>query len=400
MVSLGHTEIWNTPKPALPTGLAAETNFGERSVALAWDDPLNPSITRWEYQMKQGPADWGDWLRVDPSDWSTTSYTVGNLTRGVTYQFKVQAVNWSGTAESEAVEVTLAGPPGPPEVTASEGHEKVVLSWTPGDANGSAIQRHELRYSGDGGTTWNPDWRTHSVRSDTIGNLINDTEYTFQMRARNEVDYSEVAEVRATPRHPIRGRAAVDFAEHRVDTVATYRFRAPASSAEVTYRLEVSDIEDSTHFELSAQGGLSFRVAPNFEAAGDANGDNLYGVWLEKAGRGRLRPLPEALRPPPPEAAECLEKDRDVLFTFYDFPAAHWVHLRTTNPIESTFATVRHRTRQTRGCGSRITTLTMVFKLATEAEKHWRRLNGHQLIPHLVDGDTFLDGELQLKEAA
>ena len=83
-----------------------------------------------------------------------------------------------------------------------------------------------------------------------------------------------------------------------------------------------------------------------------------------------------------PKAAECLEKDRDVLFTFYDFPAAHWRHLRTTNPIESTFATVRHRTRQTRGCGSRITTLTMVFKLAIEAERHWRRLNGHQLITH------------------
>lgn len=101
-----------------------------------------------------------------------------------------------------------------------------------------------------------------------------------------------------------------------------------------------------------------------------------------------------------PKACECLRKDRDVLFTFYDFPAAHWVHLRTTNPIESTFATVRHRTRQTKGCGSRITTLTMVFKLATEAQRNWRRLNRHQLITHLIDGDTFVDGELQLKDAA
>jgi len=101
-----------------------------------------------------------------------------------------------------------------------------------------------------------------------------------------------------------------------------------------------------------------------------------------------------------PKACECLRKDRDVLFTFYDFPAAHWVHLRTTNPIESTFATVRHRTRQTKGCGSRITTLTMVFKLATEAQRHWRRLNRPQLLTHLIDGDTFVDGELQLKDAA
>jgi len=101
-----------------------------------------------------------------------------------------------------------------------------------------------------------------------------------------------------------------------------------------------------------------------------------------------------------PKACECLRKDRDVMFTFYDFPAAHWVHLRTTNPIESTFATVRHRTRQTKGCGSRVTALTMVFKLATQAERHWRRLNSHKLITHLIDGDTFPDGVLQLKEAA
>ena len=88
------------------------------------------------------------------------------------------------------------------------------------------------------------------------------------------------------------------------------------------------------------------------------------------------------------------------MFTFYDFPAAHWVHLRTTNPIESTFATVRHRSRQTKGCGSRVTVLTMVFKLATQAKRHWRRLNSHQLITHLIDGDIFADGELQRKEAA
>ena len=101
-----------------------------------------------------------------------------------------------------------------------------------------------------------------------------------------------------------------------------------------------------------------------------------------------------------PKAWACLKKDEEVLFRFYDFPAAHWVHLRTTNPIESTFATVRHRTRQTKGCGARVTTLTMVFKLATEAEKHWRRLNSYSLITRLIQGDTFTDGELVLKEAA
>ena len=97
----------------------------------------------------------------------------------------------------------------------------------------------------------------------------------------------------------------------------------------------------------------------------------------------------------------CLKKDEEVLFRFYDFPAAHWVHLRTTHPIESTFATVRHRTRQTKGCDSRVTTLTIVFKLAIEAEKHGRRrLTSYSLITRLIQGDTFTDGELVLKEAA
>jgi transposase-like protein len=99
-----------------------------------------------------------------------------------------------------------------------------------------------------------------------------------------------------------------------------------------------------------------------------------------------------------PKAVECLVKDRDVLLTFYDFPAEHWVHLRTTNPIESTFATVRLRTVRTKGCGSRIACLTMVFKLAQCAEKQWRRLNGAALLPQVIQGVTFVDG--LKKEAA
>src|ERR1700760_2149865 len=93
------------------------------------------------------------------------------------------------------------------------------------------------------------------------------------------------------------------------------------------------------------------------------------------------------------KACECLAKDKEVLFTFYDFPAQHWPHLRTTNPIESTFATVRLRTHRTKGCGSRIATLTMVFKLGLEAQKHWRRLQGFELIPKVVTGVRFVDGE-------
>ena len=93
-----------------------------------------------------------------------------------------------------------------------------------------------------------------------------------------------------------------------------------------------------------------------------------------------------------PKAVECLVKDRDVLLTFYEFPAEHWVHLRTTNPIESTFATVRLRTARTKGCGSRTACLTMVFKLARCAEKRWRRLNGKERILEVIRGVRFVDG--------
>jgi putative transposase len=101
-----------------------------------------------------------------------------------------------------------------------------------------------------------------------------------------------------------------------------------------------------------------------------------------------------------PKVVECLTKDKDVLFTFYDFPAEHWMHLRTSNPIESTFATVRHRTRQTKGCGSRLATLSMVFKLAREAEQRWRRLNGHALLAEVIKGVKFVDGIKQRQSAA
>ena len=101
-----------------------------------------------------------------------------------------------------------------------------------------------------------------------------------------------------------------------------------------------------------------------------------------------------------PEAVECLKKDRDVLLTFYDFPAEHWIHLRTTNPIESTFATVRLRHRRTKGNGSRSACLAMVFKLCESAEKHWRLLNGATLLPEVIAGVQFINGEKPEKTAA
>jgi len=91
-------------------------------------------------------------------------------------------------------------------------------------------------------------------------------------------------------------------------------------------------------------------------------------------------------------AVTCLTKDRDALLTFYDFPAEHWDHLRTSNPIESVFATVRHRTVRTKGALSQDTARLMVFKLVTAAAKTWRRLKGENQLPKVVQGVTFTNG--------
>jgi transposase-like protein len=95
------------------------------------------------------------------------------------------------------------------------------------------------------------------------------------------------------------------------------------------------------------------------------------------------------------KATECLAKDRQELLTFYDFPAEHWVHLRTTNVIESVFATVRLRTDKTKGTGTRTACLTMVFKLMESASRKWRLLNGASHLGEVIAGSVFIDGEKQ-----
>lgn len=100
----------------------------------------------------------------------------------------------------------------------------------------------------------------------------------------------------------------------------------------------------------------------------------------------------EDYQPKYSKAVASLVKDREELLAFYDFPAEHWCHLRTTNPIESTFATIRLRHRRTKGNGSRIASLTMMFKLAESAAKRWRALNGSQLLPDVLEGKPFPNG--------
>ncbi|MCP4824623.1 MAG: IS256 family transposase [Shimia sp.] len=99
-------------------------------------------------------------------------------------------------------------------------------------------------------------------------------------------------------------------------------------------------------------------------------------------------------------AVKKLTKDRDVLLTFYDFPAEHWKHIRTTNPIESVFATVRNRTRKTKGCLNRKTALAMVYKLMMSAKKKWRKLNSPNRLPEVIQGVEFKDGLPQIQNAA
>ena len=101
-----------------------------------------------------------------------------------------------------------------------------------------------------------------------------------------------------------------------------------------------------------------------------------------------------------PKATDCLKKDRDVLLTFYDFPAEHGKHIRTTNPMESTFATIRLRHRRTKGNGTRKATLTMLFKLAESAAQHWRTFNGAELLIEVAKDTKFQDGQILTQVAA
>jgi putative transposase len=121
----------------------------------------------------------------------------------------------------------------------------------------------------------------------------------------------------------------------------------------------------------------------------------LHEIWMastRKNAEAALKAFADTYGAKYPKAVECLEKDREELLAFYTFPAEHWSHIRTTNPIESMFATVRLRTVKTKGCGTRQATLMMVFKLAQSAAKGWRKLNGLELLADVIKLVRFVDG--------
>jgi len=121
----------------------------------------------------------------------------------------------------------------------------------------------------------------------------------------------------------------------------------------------------------------------------------LHEIWMAESRKDAERAFDRTLKrfeAKYPQAMDCLRKDRDVLLAFYDYPAEHWVHIRTTNPIESTFATVRLRTKRSRNCASRDTTLAMVFKLLQSAQKRWKRIKGFRKLELVVNNVQFRDG--------
>jgi putative transposase len=123
--------------------------------------------------------------------------------------------------------------------------------------------------------------------------------------------------------------------------------------------------------------------------------EDLHEIWMAETkaeAEKALRFFGEKYGAKYPKAVNCLTKDREELLAFYDFPAEHWKHLRTTNPIESTFATVRLRHRRTKGSGSRAACLAMIFKLAKLAERRWRKLDATELLKDIIFGAKFKDG--------
>ena len=123
--------------------------------------------------------------------------------------------------------------------------------------------------------------------------------------------------------------------------------------------------------------------------------NQLHDIWMNETKAGAIKSFDlflETYAAKYPKATHCLKKDQEELLEFYNFPAEHWIHIRTTNPIESTFATVRLRTAKTRGSLSRKTAFTMVFKLLESASKNWRRLRGQHRVAEIIQGINFVDG--------
>jgi putative transposase len=131
--------------------------------------------------------------------------------------------------------------------------------------------------------------------------------------------------------------------------------------------------------------------------------DNLHQIWMapdKEEAEHKFDDFIAIYEAKYPKAVECLQKDREVMLTFYDFPAEHWKHIRTTNPIESTFSTVRLRTAKVRGCFSSKTVVTMAFKLCQSAQRRWQRLHSYKILDKVIRGVQFVNGIEKIRNAA
>ena len=144
---------------------------------------------------------------------------------------------------------------------------------------------------------------------------------------------------------------------------------------------------------LGSQDGERPRRAAEAAAASSQDAAARDGRGAQPRGRSQtLERFRDEFDAKYPKAVAKLDKDWDALTAFFDFPAEHWRHLRTTNPIESSFATVKLRTRVTKGAGSKKAALAMAYKLLDAAQERWRRFNGHELVADVLTGATFKDG--------
>jgi hypothetical protein len=144
---------------------------------------------------------------------------------------------------------------------------------------------------------------------------------------------------------------------------------------------------------LEAQDGQRAELPPQIRAAQAKAA--LHEIWMAETKAEAQRAFDQfvaTFAAKYPKAVECLAKDPAELLAFYDFPAEHWIHLRTSNPIESTFATVPHRTDRTKGCLTRDGMLAMIFKLGMSAQRSWRQLRGFGCLAKVIDGVKFRDG--------
>jgi len=131
--------------------------------------------------------------------------------------------------------------------------------------------------------------------------------------------------------------------------------------------------------------------------------DRLHQIWMadnKNEAENNFDAFIETYSGKYPKATKCLEKDREALLSFYDFPAEHWRHIRTTNPMESTFSTVRLITAKVRGCFSSLTVSTIAFQLFRSVQKRWIRLHHPERLAEIIRGINFVDGIIEKRIAA